>query len=213
MLKIYGRATSSNVQAVMWTVGELGLPHERLDFGHVHGGLDTQEFRAMNPHGLIPVIVDGDEAPIWESTAIVRYLAARYGAGTLWIEDPAARARVEMWADWSKLALSHAFTVGVFWTVVRTRPEDRDAAALERGLKATYVAMAKAEARLSGRAWMSGAAFGVADIIFGHLLYRYFDIDIDRPALPALEAYYRRLTERPAYAEHVMISYESLRVA
>ncbi len=88
MLTIYGRATSSNVQLVMWAVGELGLAHERLDYGHVHGGIDTPEFRAMNPRGLVPVLRDGDLV-VWESCAILRYLAARYGdGGAFWPADP-----------------------------------------------------------------------------------------------------------------------------
>lgn len=211
MLTVYGRATSSNVQPVMWTIGELGLECRRIDRGHTYGGLDAPEFRAMNPHGMIPVLVDGEDAPIWESYAIVRYLAARYGKESLWVEDPAARAQVEMWADWAKLAFSRLFTHGVFWPLVRTRPEDRDEAALAAALARANTEYAKAEARLAEHDWMSGAAFGVADIIFAHLLYRYFTIEIERPAMPALEAYYARLTERPAFREHVMVSYESLR--
>ena len=211
MLTVYGRATSSNVQPVMWTIAELGLTAKRLDYGHVFGGLDTPEYLAMNPHGRIPVLVDGEDAPIWESYAIVRYLAARYGRGTLWLEDPAKRAQVEMWADWAKLALSSHFTMGVFWPVIRTPPGERDEAALARALEGTFDAMAKAEARLNAAPWMSGAEFGIADIIFGHLLYRYYTIEIDRPDLPALAAYYATLQTRPAFVEHVMVSYESLR--
>ena len=102
MLTIYGRATSSNVQLVMWAIAELDLPYERLDYGHIHGGNDTPEFRAMNPRGLVPVLKDGDLI-VWESTAILRYLAAAYGGGgAFWPADPALRARIDMWAEWGK---------------------------------------------------------------------------------------------------------------
>ena len=118
MLTVYGRATSSNVQAVMWGIGELGLPHERLDYGHVHGGLDSDEYLAMNPHGLVPTLKDGDVA-IWESCAILRYLAARYGdGGAFWPADPVARAPVDMWAEFGKNEMAQAFTAPIFWSRV-----------------------------------------------------------------------------------------------
>ncbi|MDH3265204.1 MAG: glutathione S-transferase N-terminal domain-containing protein, partial [Paracoccaceae bacterium] len=141
MITVHGRATSSNVQAVMWGIGELGLSHDRLDCGHCHGGLDTAGFRAMNPHGLIPVIRDGNLV-VWESAAILRYLAARYGdGGAFWPDKPAARARIDMWAERGKTSFSTEFTVPIFWARVRTPARERDEAALA-------VALARFEKRL-----------------------------------------------------------------
>ena len=92
MLKIWGRRNSINVQKVMWAVGELGLAHERIDAGGAFGGLDTEEFGALNPNRRVPAI-DDDGTVVWESHAIVRYLCAKYGDGTLWPSEPAARAQ------------------------------------------------------------------------------------------------------------------------
>ena len=78
MLTIHGRATSLNVQAVMCTIAELGLAHERRDVGLNFGGTDTPEYLAMNPNGLVPVLRD-EHVTLFESAAIVRYLAARHG--------------------------------------------------------------------------------------------------------------------------------------
>lgn len=211
MITVYGRATSSNVQAVMWTIGELGLAHERRDLGHRHGGLDTPEFLAMNPNGLVPVIRDGEDAPIFESGAIVRYLAARYGSEDFWPADPARRAQVDKWAEWSKVTVASLFTMPIFWHVVRTPRAERDPARLARDIAALGARLAIADKQLQESPFLAGRALTVADIMFGHLLYRYFDIEIDRPALPALEAYYGRLCERPAYRTHVMVSYDELR--
>jgi glutathione S-transferase len=211
MPKIYGRATSSNVQLVMWAVGELGLEHERLDFGHVHGGLDTAEFAALNPHRKVPVLRDGD-AVIWESCAILRYLAARHGdGGAFWPADPAARARVDMWAEWGKNELCNAFTVPIFWARVRTAAADRDEARLAQAVATFDDYMARLAAQLGDRAFVCGDALTAADIVIGHLLYRWFTIDVPRRSNHVVEAYYQRLSERPAYCEHVMISYDSLR--
>lgn len=211
MLTIYGRATSSNVQLVMWAVGELGLAHERLDYGHVHGGLDTPEFGTMNPHRKVPVLRDGDLV-MWESAAILRYLAARYGdGGAFWPTDPVDRARVDMWAEWGKNELCQAFTVPIFWSRVRTAAADRDEAALARAVSRFEDYLGHLADRLEGRAFICGDDFSAADIVIGHLLYRWFTIDVPRAANPAVESYYERLTERPAYRDHVMVPYDVLR--
>src|SRR5207302_8057936 len=91
MLTIYGRKSSFNVQKVMWLVGELGVAHRHVELGGSYGGLDTPEFRAMNPHGRVPV-VDDEGTIVWESHAILRYLAASYGRGRFWSDDAAQRS-------------------------------------------------------------------------------------------------------------------------
>ena len=134
MITVYGRVTSSNVQAVLWGMAELGLEHERLDYGHVFGGLNTPEFRALNPHELIPVIRDG-EVVVWESCAILRYLASHYGdGGAFWPANPAQRAVVDMWAEWGKISFAQNFTAPIFWSRVRTAAVDRDEAALSAAI-------------------------------------------------------------------------------
>ena len=212
MLTVYGRATSSNVQAVMWGIGELGLAYERLDCGHVYGGLDTPEYLAMNPNGRVPTLRDGDLV-IWESCAILRYLAARYGdGGAFWPADPVARAPVDMWAEWAKASLAVSFTVPIFWSRVRSAADKRDEAALSRGIAEFEGYLDILEAQLNGRSFVVGEDFSLADIVVGHVLYRWFDIDIPRKPRPVLERYFAALCDRPAYQAHVMIDYSILRV-
>ncbi len=134
MIKVWGRRTSSNVQAVMWAIGELGLAHERYDFGHRYGGVDTPEFLAMNPNGMVPVVRDGDGEFLWESAAILRYLANRYGRAPFWPDDLATRTHIDKWAEWSKINFALNFSGPIFWHVVRTPAERRDPAALKRAL-------------------------------------------------------------------------------
>jgi glutathione S-transferase len=125
MLRVWGRRSSFNVQKVMWLIGELGLVHEHVDAGGSFGGLDAPDFLAMNPHGRVPVIRDG-ETVVWESHAILRYLAARAGAGRFWADDPAVRARVDGWMDWSQTSLQPDFLMGVFWGFYRTPKAQRN---------------------------------------------------------------------------------------
>jgi glutathione S-transferase len=114
MLKIWGRSTSVNVQKVMWTVGEIGVPYERIDVGGRFGGLDTPTYLAMNPNGRVPTMDDGGVI-VWESNAIVRYLVARYSPGYLWDRSPGLRAEADQWMDWMQSTLAPDFygtTVG-----------------------------------------------------------------------------------------------------
>ncbi|MEM0945008.1 MAG: glutathione S-transferase N-terminal domain-containing protein, partial [Pseudomonadota bacterium] len=107
-LTVWGRATSSNVQVVMWAVAELGLEARRIDVGHSYGGLDTEEYGALNPNRRVPTLQDGD-LTLWESQAILRYLAARYGDGAFWPADPARRAGLDMWAEWIRTTFQPHF--------------------------------------------------------------------------------------------------------
>ena len=213
MLTIWGRTTSSNVQALMWCVGELGLPYLRHAAGHRHGGTDTPAFLAMNPNGTVPVLRDGDDEPLWETGAILRYLATRYGAAPFWPGDPATRAVVDKWAEWSKINVAMAFTGPVFWRVVRTATAQRDPAVITQAVQQLGRTLDIAEARLAASQYLAGDEFTLADIQFGHVLYRYFDIDIARPSHTALRRYYNALATRPPFQEHVMVSYDELRVS
>jgi glutathione S-transferase len=210
MLKVWGRRSSFNVQKVMWLVGELGLPHEHVELGGTFGGLDDPAFLAMNPHGRVPVIQD-DAATVWESHAILRYLAARHGKGRFWSDDPAARARVEGWMDWSQTALQPDFLIGVFWGFFRTPPEQRKWPAIKAALARCEVDFRKLDQLLADQPFLLGDALSLADITAGTALYRFFELEIERPVLPQVERWYRTLQERPAYRRHVMIPFEELR--
>lgn len=209
MLKVWGRATSVNVQKVMWAVGEMGIAHDRIDVGGRFGGLATPAFLAMNPNARIPTIED-DGVVVWESNAIVRYLAARYGEGVLWERDPGTRAQADSWMDWMQTTLAPD-SYGVFCAVVRTPADRQDRTAitdLTEHLTGHYELL---DRQLAARPYLVGDRFSLADIAVGVTLYRYFEMEIDRPALSNLHDWYKRLRERPAFRDHVMISFEELR--
>ncbi|GLR07637.1 glutathione S-transferase [Mixta theicola] len=211
MLKVWGRKTSSNVQIVMWCIGELGLPYQRIDIGHKYGGNHTPEFLAMNPNGLVPVLRDDNSQPLFESAAIVRYLASRYGDDAFWPQDALARATIDIWAEWAKSSVYVGFIRPVFWPVFMVAPQDRDNQAIAAALDSLTKLLKIADDRLAQHDYLVGDRLTVADIMFGTLLYRYYTLEIERPSLPAVEKYYQRLTQRPAYQEHVMVPYAELR--
>lgn len=128
-LTLWGRLSSCNVQKAVWLLEELALPYEHINAGGDFGGLDDPAYLAMNPHGRVPTLKDG-VVVVWESEAILRYLAARYGAPALWSDDPAERAAVDQWLAWTAAALYRDW-IDLFWHRVRTPPQRQDAAAIE----------------------------------------------------------------------------------
>jgi glutathione S-transferase len=203
MLRIWGRNNSINVQKVMWAVGELGLAHERIDVGGAFGGLDTAEYGRRNPNRRIPAVEDEDVV-VWESNACVRYLAARYGAGTLWPEEPARRAVADSWMDWQQTTLLADLTV-TFWGLIRTPEAERDHAAIAAAGKRLGTTWRILEDHLVTRRFVAGDILTIGDIPVGAACYRYYGLPIERPGLPNVEAWYGRLKERAPFREHVMV--------
>lgn len=209
MLTVFGRRNSANVQKVMWLIGELRLAHKHVPKGGSFGGLDTLEFRAMNPAGKVPVI-DDQGVVVWESHAILRYLAARYGGEVFWPAAPAKRARIEPWMDWSQCSFQPDFLNGVFWGLYRTPERQRDWPAIRAALARCEAHTQMLDNMLALRPFLAGDTLSLADIAVGTLLFRYFTLDIERPARPHLEAWYRRLEDRSTYRENVMVPYDDL---
>ena len=203
MLKILGRATSSNVQKVVWTCEELDLPFERTDIGGPFGGNDQPEYLALNPNGVIPTI-DDDGFILWESNSIVRYLVETHGSGTsMWPDDARNRASASRWMDWvlSTLAGRH---VPVFQGLIRTpeaeRDHDRIAASRDLWAKANSVL----EAWLSEHRFLSGDAFGIGDIPAAPFTHRWFTLNIEREDFPSLRRWYEEIASRPAFRKNII---------
>jgi glutathione S-transferase len=209
MLKVYGRKSSFNVQKVLWLVDELAIPHAHIPLGGAHGGLAAAEMLALNPNGLVPIIDDGG-AVVWESHAILRYLAAQYGAGRCWSDDPGERSQWDRWLDWAR-AFQEDFLNGVFWGLYRTPEPQRDWRAIERSITRTGQHLQLLDHVLKGREFLLGNELSLADIPSGALLYRCFEMDIARPETPNVDAWYSRLCTRPAYQQRVMIPFEELK--
>lgn len=204
MIEIWGRSNSINVQKIMWTVAELDIDHVRHDAGMAFGVVGTEEFAAMNPNRKVPTIKDGDLI-LWESNAIVRYLAAKYGGSTFWREDAGKRALLDRWHDWAATAIMVDLKP-IFWGMIRTPEADRNMDEINAAIDAAGKTMAILDSALTNSQYLESDALSFADIPAGVATYRYFALPIDRPSLPQVEAWYARLTERPAFREHVMIA-------
>lgn len=207
-ITLWGRASSANVQKVVFALEELGLGYEHIPLGGKYGGNDAPQYLAMNPNGLVPTLRDGDTI-IWESHAIVRYLAAAYGRGVLWPEDPRERAVVDQWTDWTATTFQPAW-IEVFWKLVRTPAAQHDRAAIQAAVAATLKCFAILESRLAQTPFLGGERLTYADIVAGAALYRWTTMDV--PALPAQVAvWHARLNERAAFRKAINVDYEELR--
>jgi len=203
MLKLWGRINSINVQKVLWALAELNVPYERTDAGLQFGVVNEPFYRRMNPNGRVPTIEDGGFV-LWESNAIVRYLSAKHGAGTLWPNDPRQRADADRWMDWTTSTVAPALTP-VFWGLIRTPPEKRNMASIEAEAEKVGQAFQALEQSLEGRDHVAGKSFTMGDIPLGAFVHRWYALAVKRPKLPRVEAYYQRLQQRAPYKKHVML--------
>jgi glutathione S-transferase len=200
MLKIWGRTNSINVQKVLWCCAELKLEYDRVNAGGQFGVNNTPEYLAMNPNGLVPTIND-DGLVLWESHAIVRYLARKHGAGSLWPADEKACADADRWMEWYSTTLWGNLRP-VFWNLVRVEAGKRDMKAVEDARRKMAENFKIVENQLSGRQYLAGDTLTMADIPMGVAVHRWFVLPIERPDYPRLGAYYERLKQRPAFAAH-----------
>jgi len=202
MLKIHGRANSSNVQKVVWALDEMNVPYGRIDAGGAFGIVDTPEYKAMNPNSRVPTM-DDDGFFLWESNAIVRYLAAKHDIGGLCPSDPRQRADADRWMDWQQTTVGGAITP-IFWNLVRTAEPDRDLAAIEAARLTMIDLMWIIDKALADRPYLAGDTFTMGDIPIAIAVYRWVTLIQDRPAMANLEAWYDRLTQRAALKTNVL---------
>ena len=200
MIKVWGRKTSANVQKVMWAIGEIGLPHERIDIAGPFGKNREPAYLAMNPNALVPTLEEEDGFTLWESNSVVRYLAGKHG-GTLEPKDPKVRAKASQWMDWQLSVMGPAITP-VFWGLIRTPPEKRDQGAIDAGKEKTTAAARILDEQLGKTRFVAGDDFSYGDIPVGVMTRRYMELVPERPKLANLERWYGEIAARPAFKEH-----------
>lgn len=204
MLRIWGRTNSVNVKKALWAAEELGLKYQRIDAGLQFGVNNTPEYRRMNPTGLVPTIDDGGFV-LWESHSIVRYLAEKHAPNALWPAGLEARADAGRWMDWT-FNFSREFQRPVFWPLVRTAPEQRDAKAIAAAVRKCGEMLAVPEATLSRQPYLAGTSFSMGDIPLGCHVHLWMRLPIERAAHPGLAAWFERLCARPAFRKIVDIA-------
>lgn len=198
MLKILGKASSINVRKVLWLCDELDIPFRREDWGDGFRSTHEAEFLALNPNAMVPVIQEGDFV-MWESNAIIRYLANAHGGEWLYPQQPRDRAPVDQWIDWQATELNTSWRYA-FMALVRNSPAHQDPRLIAAACKGWSFTMGILNQQLEKTGhFVAGKAFTLADIPLGLSVNRWYETPMDHPDLPAVRAYYERLTERRAY--------------
>ena len=208
MRKLWGRASSSNVMKVLWTLEELGLDYDRIDAGGAFGKTREAAYRAMNPMGLVPTLEEEDGWSLWESNSIARYLCNAHAPdGPLYPAEPRARAKVETWMDWM---LGHVTTpmVVIFFTHIRLPEAERDWKAEAKAREDSGRLFRIVDAQVAQQRFLCGDHVTLADIALGCWVHRWFQLPIERPDLPNLARYYETLKTRPGFVKHVALPLE-----
>jgi len=205
MITLWGRSNSTNVKKVLWVLEALELPYTQIQAGLHHGVNNTPEYLAMNPSGLVPMIKDdATDSVLWESNAILRYLAAQYGQGKFWIDNPAQRAQAEKWMDWANISLATRHRA-ILTSYIRTPPEKRDWQVIEAAQQECEPLLAILDEALATQRWFAGDTYGLGDIALAPFIYNLFNCGLDWQPHPHLERWYQQLTELPAFRNVVMI--------
>jgi glutathione S-transferase len=203
-MKIWGRNTSSNVQKVIWGLAEMKLPFERIDVGGAFGKTKDAFYLAMNPNSLVPTLEEEDGFTLWESNSILRYVAAKHSNRTLEPADLKTRALAHKWMDWQLSVMGPTITP-VFWGLIRTPPEKRDASAIAAGKEKTMAAAKIMDAQLGRTPFLAGNDFSYGDIPVGIMIYRYMQLIPERPSTPNLDRWYTAISSRPAFKEQIAV--------
>lgn len=177
MLKLYGGART-RASIVQWYLEELGIAYDYLSLNLQAGEHRQPDYLAVNPVGKVPAIVDGD-FKLWESGAILLYLADRNDDA---IQTPEQRAELAQWV----LFANATFGPGVFMEASREREMPRLLTFLNQ--------------HLESRSYLLGDHFSAADVAVGSFIaYMPIMLQIGFDDYPAIAAYLKRLSDRPAF--------------
>lgn len=207
-IKVWGRTTSSNVKKVLWVADELKIEIERVDAGGKFGVVDTPAYRALNPNGRVPTLEDG-EFVLWESNSIMRYLCMKHDGERLYPADPATRADIDRWLDWSLSVLVPA-DAPLFLATIRKPPAQHDRAAIAAMIERAAGAYAIIDRRLEKREYMAGKNFSLADLALSIFVDRWQRNPYltGRPEFAHTAPWFARVRARPAFGKFVEIPLE-----
>jgi glutathione S-transferase len=201
--KIWARRSSSAAQKVFWALAELQVPHEQINAGAAYGIVDQPEYQRKNPNGVVPTLEEDDGFVLWESNAVVRYLADLHGQGSLQPADAQQRARSDSWMDWTTTTLEPP--ISGLWTRLVLKWERPELVASNEALIArAEKALRILSERLSREDYLLGPTLTMGDLPLGVLVNRWFKLPIEHPELPRIRRYYELLCKRAAYRDQVV---------
>lgn len=164
-MKLYHNPVSPNCRRVLMTAAYLGIPLEEKPMDFAKGDHQTPEFLAINPNGMIPTLVDGDLI-LWESRAIMQYLAAKKPKSGLLGKNETERAEVTKWLLWDAGHLARHIGTVIYETMVKRMfgTGEPDMAAVAAAMEQVKRFCAVLDQSLKGRKYLVGDALTIADL-------------------------------------------------
>ncbi len=204
MLRILGRNTSSNVMKVLWVCDELGVEYKREDIGGKYGKNDHPDYLEMNPNGLVPTVID-DDFVLWESNAIIRYIAHKYDhEEKIWPKDPKSRAESDRWMEWLSTSVNPPMFL-IFRNLVRESDETRNMKEVEIGTKKAVKLWRILDTHLANKKFVGGSKFTLGDVPLGVHVRRWIALRPEEAnSMLNLLTWFERLKKRAAY-QHCLI--------
>ncbi|NQW11660.1 MAG: glutathione S-transferase family protein [Alphaproteobacteria bacterium] len=210
-ITLWGRPSSARTQKVLLALAELGLDFDLVlasatmgAAGHVAKGnqafgvVDTPAYRAMNPNGTVPTIDDGGYV-LWESNAIVQYLAMTYDPAGFYGGDARVFASASRWMMWENNELIPPMHTYVKHTI-RLPEEQRDPASVDAAREALIAAWRIVDHQLSRTTHIAADAWTMGDIPMTIRVHRWALLQADTPDFPNIARYYDRVRARPSFA-------------
>lgn len=199
-MKVFIHPASPNCVAVLAAAMEAGVELEREVVDLFSGANSDPRFLAINPNGLVPVLDDGGFI-LWETAAILQYLAARSGVRRLLPVDERMRADVTRWQFWNVAHWQPALQVFIFQNLFKRMKGlgQADAGAITETMPRFARNAAILDAALRGRSWLCGDGITVADLSVGAYLVYAEAASVPLAPYTSLLAWWTRLRERPAW--------------
>lgn len=200
-MRLYYHPMSSNARRVMLAAAHLGVQPEFVEINLLDGN-DRRRLAEVNPNAKVPVLED-DGLLLWESCAIMQYLADLTPGQTVYPHDARARADVNRWLFWAAQHFSPA--IGIFtwerlWKKLVTGG-DPDAAELARGAAEFAATAAVLDGHLAGRAWLAGTALTLADFAVAAPLMYSERAGVPVAGYPHVAAWFARVQQLPAWRQ------------
>ncbi len=200
MITLFYHPASNNARKVHWLLEELGLAHEKKVIDLFSGEQKMPQILAMNPNGKLPILQDGDLI-IWESNAILSYLAQAYGSGRFWPTSIVEAAPLQQWLFWQSTTLDPAVFAPWLSNIMAQYGAPFDAEEHKKACQKALAPLAILNKALEGREYLLGGSFGLADLALSETSMLCKEAGISTSEFGNIEAWLAHISVREAFSK------------
>jgi glutathione S-transferase len=196
MLVLHGFPDSAPTRKVLWALYELGVEHRFVKVDLLKGEHLSDDFKRVNPNARVPAIED-EGFVLWESNAILEYLAERYRG--LMPPDIRDRARVRQWLSWQASHFWMPLESAFLCKFLPALGVPYDTSRLTQYLEESAPHLELLDGHLKDRAYLAGNSLTIADVSIGITASLALHCGVDMKTYPALATYLDQIGERPPF--------------